>query len=259
MALPDSIDIEAHEFSGAGVRPVTVKVGAEYHFTLEVNGRAHMTIACSGTDLEELALGHVISEGMIPAARAEAKIDVDEGNFIIRITLPGQPAGNDAAVPFLPSASSRGRAFPDIPPFDDGMLPAPNAAMIIGCMDSFLGRSSLHQETRGVHSAALYTIDGEELLFFDEIGRHNAIDKIVGRTAGKGENFRDRLLFTTGRVSSEIIGKAVRAGLAAVISKASPSSRGVELARRQNMLLVGRVWNDRFTAFSRSDRITSYG
>ncbi len=124
-------------------------------------------------------------------------------------------------------------------------------------MDNFLRGSEHHALSRGVHSAALAAPSGGQLVFYDEIGRHNAIDKVVGRAALRGIDLSDKVLLSTGRVPEEIVGKLVRSGIPALITKAAPTDRGVEFARRHGITLIGRVTDREFVVFSAAETVTA--
>ena len=102
-----------------------------------------------------------------------------------------------------------------------------------------LAHASEYKRTGGVHAAAL--TDGSRLLFLSEdIGRHNAVDKIIGRGILAGMSFSNTQLLTTGRISSDIVMKTARAGIPVVISLSVATSLAVDLALRAGILLVGR-------------------
>jgi FdhD protein len=129
----------------------------------------------------------------------------------------------------------------------------PNQGSIVGCgadvldaqricllMETFSDRSDLFQRTGGVHSCALS--DGSDILLFeDDIGRHNALDKIIGHTLLQSINIDDKIILTSGRVSSEIVAKISRRGIGAIVSRSAPTSRAIELAYAVGMTLIGFV------------------
>jgi FdhD protein len=143
----------------------------------------------------------------------------------------------------------------------DGPLP-PNPAIpylradtVLRSMKEFLRSSEAYGRTHGVHSAGLYTVEGERMAFFEEIGRHNAVDKVMGFAAKKGVPLGGTMLLSTGRLSSEIVQKAAAGPVPAIVSRAAPTSRSVEMARRQNILMVGRVRGSGFIVYHGAERI----
>jgi FdhD protein len=114
--------------------------------------------------------------------------------------------------------------------------------------------SDLYRETGGVHNSAL--ADTERILVFrDDIGRHNAVDKIRGVCFLDDIPLQDKILVTTGRISSEIVIKAAKMEVPVVISRSAPTSLALDLAERIGLTLVGYVRGDRMTVYTGKERI----
>jgi FdhD protein len=122
-------------------------------------------------------------------------------------------------------------------------------------MMEFLRTSELHKKTGGVHSAALYTADGEKIVFFDEIGRHSAIDKVIGYAASKSLDLDRTMILSTGRMPSEILSKVLAAGAPAIVSKASPTNVAVEMAREGGIVMIGNVRGRRLRVYNGREHI----
>ena len=258
MALPESITIATDEFSGNEMRRVDVTVSAEYLVTVKLNNNPYVSIACSGSDMEFLAVGHLISEGIVSSIKDIKKIDIDENSLEINISL----VNNDELLERLfrihsiASGCGHGRSFGienEMPGIAN--LPEIEAETITSCMKRFLKSSELHMLTRGVHSAALYRNDGEEMVFFDEIGRHNAVDKILGFAAKNNIALSNTMILSTGRVSSEIIYKMVFSSAPVIVSKSSPTSLSIELAKKHNIMMIAKVRGNTFCIFQGSEKI----
>ena len=124
------------------------------------------------------------------------------------------------------------------------------ADLIAPLMKQFLQYSEHHKLTGGVHSAGLYTATGEMLSFFDEIGRHNAVDKVIGDAFARNTPLHDKVLASTGRISGEIVSKALHAQLPAVISRSQPTSISIDLAKKYGLILIGRVRSLSFVVYN---------
>jgi len=111
------------------------------------------------------------------------------------------------------------------------------------------------EKTGGMHFSGLYNSDLELKHFSHDIGRHNAVDKVVGKNLLAGEGFKDKILFTTGRISSDIVIKCLRVGIPVIVSKNSPLYAAITLARRYNLCLIGYLRGSRFDIFSGEDLI----
>ena len=113
---------------------------------------------------------------------------------------------------------------------------------------------SLYRETGGVHTSALS--DGENvLLSAEDIGRHNTLDKIAGLCLMNGIESENKILITTGRISSEMLQKAARLQVPILISRTSPSSLSIEMAERYGITLIGYARRDRFNVYTSGERV----
>jgi FdhD protein len=114
--------------------------------------------------------------------------------------------------------------------------------------------SDLFRSTGGAHAAALCE-EGRVLVFKEDIGRHNAVDKVFGECLIKGIEADGKILLTSGRISSEILLKAVRRGIAILASRSAPTSLAVQFAEKAGMALVGFVRGRRMNIYSNAYRI----
>jgi FdhD protein len=217
---------------------------------LVLGGRVLVRIQCLPERLEDLAVGFLRTEGLIESPRAiagcrvapdggriEVRADVDPDRLVLfreRVaTSSGCGSGASAAADALPRLTSDARFAPE---------------EIFARMKDLLQASALFRETGGVHAAAL--TDGRTLgVFAEDIGRHNAVDKAVGAALRQGADLAALALLTTGRASSDIVAKAVRAGIPAVVSRGAVTSRAIELGRSADAAVVG---------FARGDRMNVY-
>ncbi|TAL36716.1 MAG: formate dehydrogenase accessory sulfurtransferase FdhD [Spirochaetes bacterium] len=258
MALPQVRLIQAAEYRNGLISPAEIPVSAEYAVTLSVNGNPFVSIACSGSDFRELAMGHLLAEGVILSAGDVVSLEIDEGALAVNAVTVQSDEMIDRLFRIRSIASGCGQASTG--DGGDGLAPIPSvprmkAALLTECMGTFLKLSEAHTLTHGVHSAALYSAEGERMFFFDEIGRHNAVDKVLGRALLERVQISRCMLLSTGRLSSEIVYKAVRAALPVLVSRAAPTTRAVELARRYNVMLVGGVRSSSFNVFSAVDSV----
>lgn len=248
MPLPLHVRIDLHQCDGTGIRKASIPVSTEYAFTFLLDGSPYMTFASSGRDLESYALGHLLGEGIIGDAGEVSRVRVSEEDRTIDI-LPAA-AGNFSARlrELLNISAAGGRSRKALPPASAAgrELPVVKADVVNRCAAEFIGFSREHELTHGVHSAALYACTGQRLAFFDDIGRHNAVDKVIGYAAAQGLCLQEHMIFTTGRISSEIILKIIQAGGSALVSRALPTSYAVELARKYNLMVLCRARGNGF-------------
>lgn len=130
------------------------------------------------------------------------------------------------------------------------------AGVLVGLPDALRAGQRGFRRTGGTHAAALADVDGRLGPVFEDVGRHNAVDKAVGAALLAGElPAQDRLLLVSGRVSFEIVQKAVAAGVAGIVAVSAPSSLAVDLAREHGLLLAGLVRDGRVNLYAGADRV----
>jgi FdhD protein len=246
--LQKILSVKAHRHTQSGMEPVDISVSAEYTVGLLLNGRPCLSVACSGSDLENLAIGHLASEGIILSYGEVDRVETDEENLTVNVIFK---AGADVfgrliKIRTLVSGCSGSGSGAAVGAVSSRELHRLDPAVIHASVKEFLGLSDTYRLTHGVHSAAIYNTDGTQLAFYDEIGRHNAVDKLIGYAMTRGMDLNRVMLLSTGRISSEIVLKAAAANIPAIVTRAAPTSKGVELARHNNIILVTGVRKDSF-------------
>jgi len=228
------------------------------------NNQEVVTLLCTPVDLEYLAIGFLVSEGLISHKDEIKRIAVDDQRSVVRVETEADKALNNKPVSKRSITSGGGRgAFS----YNAADVPSQtkiesrieiSAHEVFALMDEFIQRSEVFKATGGVHSAAL--CDTKNILVFNEdIGRHNAIDKIFGECLLKDIPTDERLVITSGRVSSEILLKVARRNIPIIISKAAPTDLGVKLANDLGITLLGFVRGERINAYANEGRIVLDG
>ncbi len=246
--LTPTVTIKTHRYSPSGVEPVDLLISSEYHITLLLNGRPCLSVACSGSDLEMLAVGHLITERIVLSMDEINAVQVDEELGTVNVILADNADVLGRLEKIRTPLSGCGGPGSDLS--DDVAvrrgLPRVDPTIITSAMHEFLEFSVIHSTTHGVHSAALYAVDGTRVVFYDEIGRHNAIDKVIGYAMTHGVSLDRMMLFSTGRIATEIALKAARAGMSVIVTRASPTSMAVDFVRKKNIILITNVRKDSF-------------
>jgi FdhD protein len=129
-----------------------------------------------------------------------------------------------------------------------------NADALRNLFSVFMKSSDLYTSTGCMHAAALS--DGEHILCFaEDIGRHNAVDKVIGYTILEGEDFKGRIMLASGRLSSEIVSKCAKWGIPIVASRAAPTARAVSIARESGITVIGFLRGQRMNIYSHPERM----
>ena len=220
------------------------------------------TLICSPVDLEDLVRGFLLTSGLVGKPEDIGKIVLNRATWIAYIYLNG---GNEPNLPDSGGVIGTGCGagafrFFDRPDQKPGRIPESfsdfriNRRLIKELMVDFKKRSFIHKKTGGVHGAALADRRGI-ILFREDIGRHNAVDKVIGRYVLENHDFEDKILVTSGRISSEVLLKMQRFKLPLMISRSAPTNRSVYLAREMGLTLVGFARGDRMNVYSAEDRI----
>jgi FdhD protein len=236
-------------------------VASEVPLTIFLNNEQLLTLLCSPDKMEDLAVGFLLSEGFIDAKKDIESILLDKKATTIRIDIKNIQKIEKETVfgnRIITSGCGKGMTFFDYKDFsrcqkNESPVRIP-AAKISSLINEFQKKSELFKETGGVHSAALS--DGEKILLFaEDLGRHNALDKVFGRALRDSLDLADKLVLTSGRLSSEITIKVAKRGLPMIVSPSAPTDLAVRIARQMNITLVGFARGRRLNIYSGDQRI----
>jgi len=241
-----------------GSRQAEDPVIRELRANLMINGELYLSMMCLPQHFEELAVGFMFSEGLIKSYADISNIDATcTGNIFVFTHEPVVYNKNENRV--LVSGCANGSvnmAFlneANLQPLSGDLTYSYEE--IVSMMATFSGQSPIFKETGAVHSAALLFKNGENI-FFEDIGRHNAVDKVVGTALMRDLPISEGALLISGRVSSEIALKTTRLGIPVMISQSAPTSMSVAIAEKVGMTLVGFARGRRFNVYSGNSRIT---
>ena len=237
-------------------------ITTEFALTIILNNQELVTLLCSPTDLKYLAIGFLSSEGLLKNKDEIKKIVVDDQRGVVRVETE-EDKGLESQLMFkrlITSGCGRGASFysaADVK--DQAKIESQiriSANEVFALVKEFQHRSQVYQATGGVHSAAL--CDTKNILVFSEdIGRHNAIDKIFGECMLTDLPTEDRIIITSGRISSEILLKVARRNIPLLISKSAPTNLGVRLAADLGVTLIGFARGKRMNVYTDSWRVVA--
>ena len=235
------------------------RVPVEAAVALTVNGEIWTTFMCTPSQQEVLMLGFLFNEGIINTIEDIADIRVCEHGdnvdvwTVKRVEKPAKWRRTTGCTGGATAVDTISLPRPVFPPSDSRITPQQITRLVSLLFES----QELYKESGGVHTSALCG-RAHVLLSAEDIGRHNTLDKLAGLwLQGKAQWTASdpKVLVSTGRVSSEMLQKAARMGVSILVSRTSPSSLSIELAKKWNITLVGYARRDRFNVYSHPERI----
>jgi FdhD protein len=249
-----AIHYEKYEFRKW--EPLDARTIVETPVSLTVNAQVWLTFMCTPIDLEAMAIGFLYNEGIINTIAEVADIHLCEHGDNVDVWLNHnveQPtswrrtSGCTGGVTAVDALARLDVSF-------DGDELQVQPERIGHLVEQLFNAQALYRQTGGVHTSALS--DGNEIvLVAEDIGRHNTLDKIAGLCLMKNIQPQNRILLTTGRISSEMLQKAARMNVPILVSRTSPSSLSIEMANRYGITLIGYARRHRFNVYTQSRRI----
>ncbi len=240
-------------------RPITTSVTVERPLTLFLNGREIVTMMTIGDYPEYLAIGYLLNQNMLlpddEITRVDYEPDID--TVVVR-TARETDFEDKLKKKTLTSGCAQGTIFGDVmEKFETATLPA-NAMLrtswLYGLVKKINTAPSLYLEAGAIHGCVLCRED-RPLVYMEDVGRHNAVDKIAGYMYRHDMDGGDKIFYTTGRLTSEMVIKTVQMGIPILVSRSGFTAWGVDLAKKAGVTLVGRARGKRFVALAGQDRI----
>lgn len=227
----------------------------EHYSTLYINDIEVAKLVCTGTSIVELAIGRIVSEGLLRDLSLIDNIYVCEKASRVRVFLKDGVNFSkdwDKSTEVASCCQDNKSCFVSTKKPDklENCIKV-KAEDVFNLANAFAIDSKIHKMTSGTHAAYLYK-DGKVIISFEDIGRHNALDKIIGYIYLNDIKAEECIVFTTGRVPVDMARKAIYAKLGALVSKAVPTVDAVNLAKEYNLNLICRAWQDSFQVFNES-------
>lgn len=235
-------------------------VASERKLRIFADGKEILNLLCTPTMVKELIVGFGLSEGLLkvksdinsPETWCSERIEIFYKDEEIEIHLP---IDVPQATATLTSGCAKGVTFiaeEELPTIQSDLKI--NVHTLFERFKDFQKKSELFMATGGVHSAALCD-EKEMIVFTEDIGRHNAVDKIVGYAFLENISLHNKILLLSGRLSSEIVTKAIKAGVPILASRAAPTDKAIEIARKSNITMIGFLRGQRLNIYSQPQRI----
>ncbi len=232
-------------------------VVSEFPLRLIVNDRELATLIASPHDLRFLVAGFLLVNGFVTSVTDFLMLsvcpDMSSANVRVKGEIPEKlrpvlTSGCGTGITFtLPgSRIRRGAGSAD--------APTVSPADLFAIMEELAQRAEQYRTHGGIHSAAVGE-GGKIILYAEDLGRHNTVDRLAGEALLRGVDLTGKVLVTSGRISSEMVAKAAGLGIGVVVSRTSPTDMAVRLAREQGILMIGYLRGGRFIVYSRPERL----
>ncbi len=228
-------------------------VAIEKKVRISVNGKHALSLYCSPQMIREFVVGVVFNEGLISGGWCAERLSITYGDEI-NVDMPAAGTiaeGEKVVTSGCAGGLSLNRKLPEKRIADPSVF---DLREIRELYREFQKRSEGYRSTGGVHSAALADRD-RMLVFTEDIGRHNAVDKVIGYAFLEDIPFVGKIMLASGRLSSEIVLKCGRCGIPVIISRAAPTSLAVEIAEASGATLIGFARGDRMNIYTGKQRI----
>ena len=249
-------EVEAlHRSTNGDETPCTRELLSEHNMLVYINETPTFSISCSPGQLSELVLGRLLSEGIIDGAEDVDRLYLCEDGYRARVYLnkDTQPKKNGFFVETVATCCTDNKMFNDDFVVRRELLPVTP----IEYKDEWIHTASaamrnelpLYSITHSAHSCILIR-NGDILTVSEDIGRHNAMDKVIGWAIRNGVDLKQCIIFTSGRVPVDMTRKAIRAGVPVLASKATPTEQSVILAKKYGLTLIGAAYSDGLKVFA---------
>lgn len=238
---------------------IETSVTVERPLTLYLNGREIVTMMTIGDYPEYLALGYLLNQNMLSMDEEVLGVEYEEDIETVVVRTATETNFEDKLKKkTLTSGCAQGTVFGDVmEKFVDAVLPKGTiikASWLYALTKQINTVPSLYLEAGAIHGCALYE-KNKPLLYMEDVGRHNAVDKIAGYMYRHKITGADKIFYTTGRLTSEMVIKTVQMGIPILVSRSGFTAWGVDLARQVGLTLIGRAKGKRFVALAGEDRI----
>ncbi|MDD3853403.1 MAG: formate dehydrogenase accessory sulfurtransferase FdhD [Syntrophomonadaceae bacterium] len=239
-------------FKEGKLSDVTDYMVVEKSLRIILNGHELVTLACSPEATEQLAVGYLLSEGLLNSREDIKSMQADDP-LAVSIETFSQTTFPAGARKINTCMGKGGTGLPEPLPVDTE-IPKLDPWHLLKLIHELDATSFTFQRTGGVHSAALGDSD-TMLVRYEDIGRHNAVDKTLGHAVLEGIKLQDKVLLLSGRIASEILIKAARNRIPVIVSRSAPTLLAVELAEKLGLTVVGFARGQRFNVYAHGERI----
>ena len=255
---PATYTVEARDETG---QVVPTPIAGEHALTVYVDKKELVTLMTLGAAPEALTLGFLRNQRLVESLAQIAAVQVDWEVNAVAVTTRGGLVDLDAktAKRTATTGCGQGTVFGDLMEdiesirLDDTMRVGEST--LFALLNNVRLHESIYKQAGAVHGCALASRGGEILTFVEDVGRHNAVDAIAGWMWLEDVDGRDKIFYTTGRLTSEMVIKAAQMGIPVLVSRSGLTKMGHEIAARVGITMIGRAVNRRYLSFTGEHRL----
>lgn len=242
-------------------RTSRLNIPAERPLTLYLDKRELVTLMTMGGWPEALAIGYLRNQRFIQSVEELASVQVDWDVEAVAVTTRSgvERIEERTAQKVVTTGCGQGTVFGGLMDEIDAVSLPSDARLeqqtVYRIVDAIRNQSSIYKQAGSVHACALFSNQGELIYFVEDIGRHNAVDAIAGLMLLNGIDGGDKVFYTTGRLTSEMVIKGAQMGIPFLLSRSGTTQMGHAVAQRVGLTLLGRCSGQHFYVFAGGDRI----
>jgi formate dehydrogenase accessory protein FdhD len=259
LSRPPLARVAARRYQAAGGTSVVEAVAAEVPVALVYNGVSHVVMMATPQDLEDFALGFSLSEGILrrqgelaeteiveERQGIEVRMIVDRRRFDLLASRRRNLAGRTGCgICGVDSLAAVLRPLTPLP-----SAPVPNLAAVRIALGALPTGQTINSQTRSIHAAAWAGLDGRIQLLREDVGRHNALDKLIGAMFRAGIDRTSGFALITSRCSVEMVQKAATVGISNLVAISAPTTLALELAEECGLRLIAQARNESLTVYA---------
>ena len=258
-ARPATFEVEAYNERG---EMVPTSIAGEHPLTLYLDKRELVTLMTLGHAPEALAIGYLRNQRLVRSLEDIAAVQVDwETNSCAITTTAGKPADirRRTRKRTVTTGCGQGTVFGDLMEEIERVRLREDVRLadadLFVLLEKVRRHETIYKQAGAVHGCALATTAGEILMFIEDVGRHNAVDAIAGIMWLDAIDGSDKIFYTTGRLTSEMVIKCAQMGIPFLVSRSGLTQMGYEIARRVGLTMLGRASGRHYLAFTGRHRL----
>jgi FdhD protein len=255
-ARPATFEVEAYNERG---EMVPTSIAGEHPLTLYLDKREIVTLMTLGHAPEALAIGYLRNQRLADSIDDIAAVQVDWETESVAVTTRSKKSPRNLGKKTVTSGCGQGTMFGDLMEEIDSVKLREDVRLadadLFVLLEKVRKHETIYKQAGAVHGCALATTAGEILMFIEDVGRHNAVDAIAGRMWLDDIDGSDKVFYTTGRLTSEMVIKCAQMRIPFLVSRSGLTQMGHEIAKKVGITMLGRASGRHYLAFTGKERL----